>query len=206
MYPSTLSSQSIITERGRDISGASQFPMRTVNTSESNDPLVYKAKEIPQTPMISEPIEFIPNNLPYPSLATRPAPEDKSESPSRTSSPSGSHYQQTKHAGSPGVKPKGGIFSAFRRSNKSVRRSMEQPAPPPVPLASRPRSSIEQTPPMRRLSVTASPTTKPAGPREMSRSGTSQTLYASSNNRNSLDSFGQVSDMDPSNGHIISIR
>lgn len=136
--------------RDRNVSGASQFPMRSSGPAAPVDPTAYQAKEIAQPSLISRPIESLPSDLPYPSLATKEPEVTKTLSP-------GSPY------GNKSAEQKGGIFNAFRsntkRDTESHRRSLD-----PQARAISPASGLDRA--QSRMSQDSSHNpSRPAGPR-----------------------------------------
>ena len=141
--------------------------MRTAGSTSQVDPTAYRAKEIAQTDLISGPIEPLPSDLPYPSLATKGSDPDSLQIPS--SPPSKSTAQ------------KGGIFNAFRSGTKkdrdSRRRSLD-----PQNRAGSPVGGLERA--QSRLSQDSSHNqSRPAGPRSMARAARSPHFVG----RSSLD-------------------
>jgi hypothetical protein len=149
--------------RPRDVSGASHFPMRQQGPSVPPDPTAYQATEIPQTPMILEPIDKLPENLPYPLLATTPSRNLDGPS-SLANSTSSFNLLSSAHS-------KGGLFSSFRAGVKKEKDKVERIGSPEAGLHV--RSSMDQHYPRAshegnssQIRVRASPLASPAGPRD----------------------------------------
>lgn len=152
--------------RDRNVSGASQFPMRTSGPTTQVDPTAYKAKEITQPALISAPIESVPNDLPYPSLAIKES-ETASSLASATSVPTPNARAAT---------PKGGILNAFRGGSKKEKESRRRSLDP------QPREShggLDRV----QSRMSQDNASRPAGPRSMAKATPSQ-AYAG---RNSMD-------------------
>ena len=151
--------------RDRNVSGASQFPMRTSGPTTQVDPTAYKAKEITQPALISAPIESVPNDLPYPSLAIKES-ETASSLASTVSVPTPARA----------ATPKGGILNAFRGGSKKEKESRRRSLDP------QPREShggLDRV----QSRMSQDNASRPAGPRSMAKATSSQ-AYAS---RNSMD-------------------
>jgi hypothetical protein len=130
-------------ERQRDVSGASQFPLRHSSSVSQADPTSYKAKEIAQTPMLSRPIEAVPADLPYPSLAVAEIPEgDHSPVNAKTSA------VPVISLSAPAMAKKGashkGLFHAFRANSSNRERDLRRQSLDSPSVLDR-RSSIDST-------------------------------------------------------------
>jgi len=130
-------------ERQRDVSGASQFPLRHSSSVSQADPTSYKAKEITQIPMLSQPIEAVPADLPYPSLAVAELPGGDHGPINGTTS-----AVPVSSISAPAMAKKGashkGLFHAFRANSSNRERDLRRQSLD-APSAGDRRSSMDST-------------------------------------------------------------